>query len=201
MFLGVPPAGDLPLAEPDVEHDVEPDALLQALTARNLPEVTATSGEVAAVYATEDATPAARHLTPVPEPAVIAPDPRHEPTHRIPREWVGALDAMAKEAMGARTTNAAEAPRMSNARWVLVGVLGSVMVIAALWVAQRSTEEQVNKVDIVQPAASVHASPATTQPTASTPLQLGTPPPRAIRARTKQATPSSAEDPDYKLLK
>ncbi len=120
MFLGIP-------AEAAVEQDVEADALLDALAPRNLPEVTTTSGEVAAVYATDDATPAPRHHTPVPEPAVIVPDPRREPTRRIPREWVEPLSALAKEAMDKRS-----APSMSNARWGAIGLVGGVVVIAGI---------------------------------------------------------------------
>ncbi len=132
MFLGVPsPAG---------EPEVEADALLDALAPRNLPEVTATSGEVAAVYATDDAAPAPRHQTPVPEPAVIVPDPRREPTHRIPREWVEPLNAIAKQAMAARDgEEEVPPPPMSSGRWAVVGLMGGVIAVVAVGVGLRGS--------------------------------------------------------------
>jgi hypothetical protein len=185
------------------EPEVDTGALLAALPVRDLPEVKATSGEFAAVFASADATPAHRHQTPVPEPAVIAPDPRREPTHRIPREWLEPLDAMAKRAMAGK-------PATRRLRWAVVGLVGAGMVIVAIALALLSS--LVKQVDYSPPPAAVApaAVPRHTvaPPTVATGGTRGDgsrtaapklPAPRSRPARSNEAPPQ--DDPEYKLLK
>jgi hypothetical protein len=198
-LLDVAPAGRAAV-EPHVEPDVEPDVLLASLALRGLPEVTATSGERAAVFASADATPARRHDTPVPEPAVIAPDPRREPTRRIPREWVEPLDAIAKRAMGRSGRG--------HLRWAVVGVVGAAIIIAVVVMTQRLSPGSVNKTDYAvgvqapsPPALPAQAppTPAAREPIAEETSVVSPPAPRARPARSH--SPSNQEDPDYRLLK
>ncbi len=206
---GLQPGG----APVDLEREVDPDALLASLASRPLPEVTSTSGESAAVFASADATPAHRHHTPVPQPAVIAPDPRREPTRRIPREWTEPLDATAKSAM-------AQGARESRLRWAAFGLFVAAMIVAAILLAQHLWPSSVNVLDPAgtSPArgptpdstqasstqASVRSTVAPAEPSGdeskAAPSRPRAPPaPRARPSRSNEKSPQ--DDPDYKLLK